>query len=89
MVDNLLCVQLTYPDRFLKATHYDLFNVWHQRHFGCMPSYLVYSFRANGFVRNHGLWVNLKDAGLVPNLENSINQLQELYQKNIWMRRPI
>ena len=123
VVDNLLCVQLTYPDRFLKATHYDLFNAWHQRHFGCMPSYEVYSlgakgfgcairfyvpendkgiqtsqridvnehtrseareeaaFRAYAFVRNHGLWVNLKDAGLVPSLENSINQLQELYQK--------
>ena len=26
VVDNLLCVQLTYPDRFLKVTHYDLFN---------------------------------------------------------------
>ena len=25
--------------------------------------------------------MNLKDAGLVPSLDNSINQLQELYQK--------
>ena len=39
------------------------------------------AFRAYAFVCNHGLWVNLKDAGLVPSLENSINQLQELYQK--------
>ena len=123
VVDNLLCLQLMYPDRFLKATHYDLFNAWHQKHFGCTPSYEVYdrgrrgfdcairfyvpendkgirtsqridvdgvtrskareeaAFRAYAFVRNHGLWVNLKDAGLVPSLENSINQLQELYQK--------
>ena len=123
VVDNLLCVQLTYPDRFLKKTYYDLFNAWHQKHFGCMPSYEVYdlgkrgfscsirfhvpendrgirtiqridadgsarskareeaAFMAYGFVRNHGLWVNLKEAGLVPSLENSINQLQELYQK--------
>ena len=29
VVDNLLCLQLMYPDRFLKATHYDLFNAWH------------------------------------------------------------
>ena len=123
VVDNLLCVQLTYPDRFLKETHYDLLGAWHQKRFGCMPSYEVYdlgkrgfgctirfrvpendkgiqtsqridvdagtrskareyaSFKAYGFIRNHGLWINLKDAGLVPNLDNSINQLQELYQK--------
>ena len=36
---------------------------------------------AHCFVRDNGLWVNLKDAGLVPSLDNSINQLQELYQK--------
>ncbi|MBQ6635709.1 MAG: hypothetical protein IJH81_05005 [Lachnospiraceae bacterium] len=36
---------------------------------------------AHCFVRDKGLWVNLKDAGLVPSLDNSINQLQELYQK--------
>ena len=123
VVDSLLCVQLTYPDRFLKATHYDLFNAWHQKHFGCVPSYETYdlgkrgtgcsirfqvpdndkgihtrqridvsartrsrareeaAFMAYCFVRENGLWVNLKDAGLVPNLDNSINQLQELYQK--------
>ena len=123
VVDNLLCVQLTYPDRFLKETHYDLLGAWHQKRFGCMPSYEVYdlgkrgfgctirfrvpendkgiqtsqridvdagtrskareeaAFMAYGFIRNHGLWINLKDAGLVPSLEHSINQLQELYQK--------
>ena len=26
----------------------DLFNAWHQRHFGCMPSYEVYSLGAKG-----------------------------------------
>ena len=30
---------------------------------------------------DQGLWINLADAGIVPSLENSINQLQELYQK--------
>jgi len=39
------------------------------------------AFMAYCFVRDNGLWVNLKEAGLVPSLENSINQLQELYQK--------
>ena len=126
VVDRLLCMQLTYPDEFLKATHYEVFNAWHQRCFGCMPSYEVYplsrvgvrrfacairfyvpdndkgvrtsqrldiegdtrsaareaaAFEAYRFVANHGLWVNLKDCGIVPDLENSINQLQELYQK--------
>ena len=126
VVDKLLCMQLTYPDEFLKATHYEVFNAWHQRRFGCMPSYEVYpllrgevkrfacairfyvpendkgirtsqrfdiegttrsaareaaAFEAYRFVVNNGLWVNLKDSGIVPDLENSINQLQELYQK--------
>jgi ribonuclease-3 len=39
------------------------------------------AFEAYRFVVNNGLWVNLKDSGIVPDLENSINQLQELYQK--------
>ena len=30
VVDNLLCVQLTYPDRFLKKTYYDLFKIYRQ-----------------------------------------------------------
>ena len=33
------------------------------------------------FIQKHGLWMNLKDAGIEPRLEDSINQLQELYQK--------
>ena len=33
------------------------------------------------FVVQHGLWINIKDSGIEPNLEDSINQLQELYQK--------
>ena len=37
--------------------------------------------KAYFFVVGKGLWINLKDAGIVPDLENSINQLQELYQK--------
>lgn len=41
VVDNLLCLQLMYLDSLLKATHYDLFNAWHQKHFGCTPSYEV------------------------------------------------
>ena len=37
--------------------------------------------KAYSFVLDKGLWVNLADAGLAPDLENSINQLQELFQK--------
>ena len=33
------------------------------------------------FVTSHGLWISLKDAKIQPDLENSINQLQELWQK--------
>ena len=33
------------------------------------------------FLMDHGLWKKLSDAGLHPELENSINQMQELYQK--------
>ena len=29
----------------------------------------------------YGLWKNLSEAHIEPNLENSINQLHELYQK--------
>ena len=36
---------------------------------------------AYDFVRRNGLWMNLKDAAIIPNIDNSINQLQELFQK--------
>lgn len=39
------------------------------------------AFRAYCFVVNNGLWMNLSEAHMVPDAENSINQLQELYQK--------
>lgn len=33
------------------------------------------------FVTSNGLWVNIKDSNIVPDLDKSINQLQELFQK--------
>ncbi len=36
---------------------------------------------AISFVKNNGLWMNLKDAGIEPQMEDAINQLQELWQK--------
>ena len=123
VVDKLICVQLEKPDEFLKASYYDIFNAWHQRHFGVMPEYEVYRYKdrydctlryrvpandkeihqyqrvdvfraqsrrkareeaawdAYRFVMIHGLWVNLAEANMTPDRENSINQLQELYQK--------
>ena len=39
------------------------------------------SMKAYSFIRENGLWKNMKDANVVPDMENSINQLQELYQK--------
>ena len=41
------------------------------------------------FVTENGLWINLKDAGVVPKLEDSINQLQELYQKKYVEDKPV
>ena len=34
------------------------------------------------------MWINLADAGVIPSLENSINQLQELYQKKYLENKP-
>ena len=45
--------------------------------------------KAVHFLRNHGLWIRLDDAHLVPELENSINQLQELYQKKYLEKAPL
>ena len=116
VADRLVCIQITKPDEFLKKSYYDLFNAWHQRHFGCMPDYEIYchmsqkglmesqridideetrgsareraAWQAYSFVMNAGLWINLSDAGVVPSLENSINQLQELYQKKYLENKP-
>ena len=41
VVDRLLCIQLMNPDKFLKATYYDIVNAWHQKHFGKTPEYEV------------------------------------------------
>lgn len=133
VADRLVCIQITKPDEFLKSSYYDLFNAWHQRHFGCIPDYEIYSERSQKsnpyhcsirfsipqnqkglmsfqridvdertrgrarehaawlaycFVMDNGLWLNLSDAGVVPSLENSINQLQELYQKKYLEHKP-
>ena len=44
--------------------------------------------RAYEFIVRNGLWKNLSEAGIVPDLENSINQLQELYQKKYLEEKP-
>ena len=46
------------------------------------------AWNAYRFVVNHGLWSNLKDAGITPDPENCINQLQELYQKKYLTEKP-
>ncbi len=40
------------------------------------------------FVTQNGLWINLADSGIEPKLEDSINQLQELYQKKYVEEKP-
>ena len=47
------------------------------------------AMQAYEFVRHNGLWIDLKEAGITPELENSINQLQELYQKKYLEQMPI
>ena len=47
------------------------------------------AMQAYEFVRHNGLWVDLKEAGITPEQENSINQLQELYQKKYLEQMPI
>ena len=44
--------------------------------------------KAFGFLVSNGLWIDLKEAGITPDLENSINQLQELYQKKYIEAQP-
>ena len=46
------------------------------------------AMQAYEFVRHNGLWVDLKEAGITPELDNSINQLQELYQKKYLEQMP-
>lgn len=43
---------------------------------------------AYSFVVNNGLWLRLEDAGITPSLDDSINQLQELYQKKYVDSKP-
>lgn len=130
VTDRLLTIQLSQPHSILQANSYDVFNAWHQKHFGRMPVYEVSRGRPAGrdsdgyvysctlrffvpqndkgiwtdqradvqgntrseartraaeeayrFLINNGLWMDLKDAGIEPKLEDAINQLQELYQK--------
>ena len=128
VIDRLIRVQLGNPDLLLKETFYELFNAWHQKHFGCMPEYEISGYgsysctmrffipendkgvntdqrvnvwaytrskareraaeMAYRFVVDRGLWINLKDANVVPNRDESINQLQELYQKKYVEDRP-
>ena len=135
VVDRLINLQLDKPDQFIKKSCYEMLNSWHQRRFGCIPTYEVdRSFRKESttlyvcllrfqvpendkgiwtsqrveaeeltrseareraaeeairFIKQNGLWIRLTDAGMEPDLENSINQLQELYQKKYVNEAPV
>ena len=41
MVDELVCIQLDKSDDLLEKSYYDELNRWHQKHFGCIPTYRV------------------------------------------------
>lgn len=129
VIDKLIDLQISRVDEYLKKSYYELFNAWHQKHFGCLPEYEVYRkyndknskksfyngvikfqvpendqgidtrqfFQETGetrsrtrsllarcaydFVVKNGLWINIKEANIVPDPDSSINQLQELFQK--------
>ncbi len=40
------------------------------------------------FICNHHLWINLKDCKILPDSDNAIGQLQELYQKKYIQELP-
>ncbi len=44
--------------------------------------------KAFSLLVSNGLWINLKEADIEPDLNNSINQLQELYQKKYIPEQP-
>lgn len=126
LVDELVCIQFDKSDDLLEKSNYDELNRWHQKHFGCIPTYKVHdegngwylceitynvpgnptanSLKADGKTRGsareeaankvvnllmyYGLWKNLSEAHIEPDLENSINQLQELYQKKYLDEKP-
>lgn len=44
--------------------------------------------RAYEFIVRNGLWKNLREAGILPDFDNSIKQLQELYQKKYLEDKP-
>ena len=130
VVDRLVNIQLSNPDKLLRPSSYDTLNSWHQKQFGYMPEYEVYrdyrdkaeriecyygvlrysvptnnkgireaqriecegaisrsaareslAKQAISFIQNSGLWMNLADVGVEPDLDKSINQLQEMFQK--------
>lgn len=134
-VNELLYIQLDTPDTLLEKSVYEIFNAWHQKHFGRMPVYdvdarigigeeesyfstirfevpeneqgIYTSQRLPGegrtrslaredaaraayrFVVVNKLWCNIKNAGITPDAENCINQLQELYQKGYLPEKPV
>ena len=47
LIDRLLCLQLTKPDRFLKKTYFELLNNWHHKHFGQAPKYEVFQLTSS------------------------------------------
>ena len=56
--DRMICIQITEPDEFLKTSFYDLFNAWHQRHFGRMPEYEVYGGEST--VKRHTFYCTIR-----------------------------
>ena len=52
----------------------DLFNAWHQRHFGCMPSYEVYNLGTKGFGCAIRFYVPENDKGIQTSQRIDVNE---------------
>ena len=48
LVEELVCIQLDKSDDLLEKSNYDELNRWHQKHFGCIPTYKVHE-EGNGW----------------------------------------
>ena len=48
VVDELVCIQLDKSHDLLEKSNDDELNRWHQKHFGCIPTYKVHD-EGNGW----------------------------------------
>ena len=75
VVDRLLVLQLDCPDRYLKQSYYELFNAWHQKHFGVIPEYTL-TGGARGASEDHRYSCSIRFR--VPENDSGVNMNQRI-----------